>query len=46
MDKYFHTKITPFLISPKGEMMKNYGAPSPLGEGWDGGIYNKEEEIK
>jgi hypothetical protein len=27
--------FTPFLISPKGE--KICSAPSPLGEGWDGG---------
>jgi len=62
MDKYFHTKNTPFLIFPKGraERLKIAQwailATEPACRGdlplqgiaisWDGGIYNKEEEIK
>jgi hypothetical protein len=32
---FIEVKDTPFLISPKGEMIVS--APSPLGEGWEGG---------
>ncbi len=38
MYKYFLNTNTPFLISPKGEMIRKLGSPSPLGEGWEGGI--------
>jgi hypothetical protein len=34
--------ITPFLISPKGERMKSFGAPSPMGEGWEGGNFSEK----
>ena len=39
LDAFF----TPFLISPRGEMLKT--APSPLGEGWDEGINNEENVL-
>ena len=29
-------EVTPFPVSPKGESY--FYAPSPLGEGWDGGL--------
>jgi len=34
--------MTPFLISPKGEMIEPNPncIPSPLGEGWEGGNIN------
>jgi S-adenosylmethionine:tRNA ribosyltransferase-isomerase len=45
--------ITPFLISPKGERLlqfqflpsaKSEQTPSPLGEGWEGGIREREKK--
>ena len=31
--------MTPFPVSPKGESF--FSTPSPVGEGWDGGINGK-----
>jgi hypothetical protein len=48
--------ITPFLISPKGEMLLLFQTlslanseltPSPLEEGWEGGqLYQKKSRLK
>jgi hypothetical protein len=35
--RFHNIHYTPFLLSPKGEKMKNLITPSPVGEGWDGG---------
>jgi hypothetical protein len=43
MIEYFNKCLTPFLISPKGEKIKSFGAPSPLGEGWEGGNFSDKE---
>jgi hypothetical protein len=38
--KYIHVfKITPFPVQPKREALLS--APSPVGEGWEGGINSK-----
>jgi hypothetical protein len=33
---------TPFLISPRGEMIRPLITPYPVGEGWEGGYLNKK----